>query len=154
MPTAGKPPFTLVGIDDLERAHPLVCGGSRMPARLFISKPRHGAGMVRAALIVLWDITHCGARSAVPFVRGGRNVDQICLALSPFGDAEMRTHLSAHRVEFVREVFHGGARGMGNSFYVLDTWGNKRELKGPAIYPDDRSQRKSAGSHPDNAPPG
>ncbi len=28
---------------------------------------------------------------------------------------------------------HGGARGMGNSFYVHDPWGNKLELKGPAV---------------------
>jgi hypothetical protein len=25
---------------------------------------------------------------------------------------------------------------MGNSFYVFDPWGNKLELKGPAVYPD------------------
>src|SRR5882757_1384610 len=33
----------------------------------------------------------------------------------------------------------GAASGMGNSFYVLDPWGNKLELKGPAVYPDGRS---------------
>jgi hypothetical protein len=29
---------------------------------------------------------------------------------------------------------------MGNSFYVLDPWGNKLELKGPAVYPDGRER--------------
>ncbi len=159
MPTAGKPPFTLVGIDhvvllvdDLERAtrwYAEVLG-----CQLGYSYPSLGMEQVwcGAALIVLWDITHDGARSAVPPVRGGRNVDHICLALSPFDDAEMRAHLSAHRVEIVQEAFHGGARGTGNSFYILDPWGNKLELKGPAVYPDGRSQSKSAGSNPDNAP--
>ena len=93
-----------------------------------------------AALIVLWDITHPGAANAVPPVRGGRNVDHVCIALSPFDDGAMRAHLHAHKVEIVHEALHGGARGMGNSFYVLDPWGNKLELKGPAVYPDGRER--------------
>ena len=40
----------------------------------------------------------------------------------------------------MQEALHGGARGMGNSFYVLDPWGNKLELKGPAVYPDGRER--------------
>jgi hypothetical protein len=52
----------------------------------------------------------------------------------------MRAHLHAHKVEIVHEALHGGARGMGNSFYVLDPWGNKLELKGPAVYPDGRER--------------
>ena len=39
-----------------------------------------------AALIVLWDITHPGAKSAVPPVTGGRNVDHVCIALTPFDE--------------------------------------------------------------------
>lgn len=91
-----------------------------------------------ARLIVLWDITHPGAASAVPPVKGGRNVDHVCIALSPFDEHAMRTHLAAHGVDIVREALHGGARGMGNSFYVLAPWGNKLELKGPAVYEDGR----------------
>ena len=53
----------------------------------------------------------------------------------------MRAHLAAHDVAIDREAFHGGARGMGNSFYVLDPWGNKLELKGPAVYPDGRARQ-------------
>jgi hypothetical protein len=30
---------------------------------------------------------------------------------------------------------------MGNSFYVLDPWNNKLELKGPAVYPDGRATK-------------
>jgi extradiol dioxygenase family protein len=42
-------------------------------------------------------------------------------------------------VKIDREAFHGGARGMGHSFYFFDPFGNKLELKGPAEYPDGRS---------------
>ena len=91
-----------------------------------------------AALIVLWDITHPGAAGAVPPVAGGRNVDHVCIALSPFGEDAMRRHLAAHHVAIERKALHGGARGMGNSFYIRDPFGNKLELKGPAVYPDGR----------------
>ena len=37
-----------------------------------------------------------------------------------------------------REAVHGGARGIGQSFYVRDPFGNKLEIKGPAEYPDGR----------------
>lgn len=141
-----KPPFSLVGIDhvvflvdDLQRATRWYC--DVLGCQPGYSYP--GLGMEQvwcgAALIVLWDITHTGAAKAVPPVRGGRNVDHICIALSPFDDAEMRAHLRAHDVTVVQEASHGGARGMGNSFYVLDPWGNKLELKGPAVYPDGRT---------------
>ena len=51
----------------------------------------------------------------------------------------MLAHLAAHNVTIDRIAFHGGARGMGNSIYVLDPWNNKLELKGPAVYPDGRA---------------
>lgn len=89
-----------------------------------------------AALIVLWDITHPGAAKAVPKVSGGRNVDHLCIATSPFDQADMRAHLTSHGVEIEREATHGGARGMGHSFYFRDPFGNLLEIKGPAEYPD------------------
>ena len=87
-------------------------------------------------LIVLWDITHAGAQSAVPPIKGGRNVDHICIATTPFDHDDMRAHLADHGVVIDREAFHGGARGMGHSFYIFDPFGNKIELKGPPEYPD------------------
>lgn len=96
---------------------------------------------MRRALIVLWDITHPGAKNAIPPVAGGRNVDHVCIALSPFDENEMLAHLKAHDVTIERVAFHGGARGMGNSIYVFDPWGNKLELKGPAVYPDGRAAK-------------
>jgi catechol 2,3-dioxygenase-like lactoylglutathione lyase family enzyme len=140
------PPFSLVGIDhvvflvdDLDRA-------VRWYAKVLGCQPGYSyptLGMEQvwcgAALIVLWDITHPGAAGAIPPVPGGRNVDHICIALSPFAEADMRAHLAVHGVEIEREALHGGARGMGNSFYVRDPWGNKLELKGPAVYEDGKN---------------
>lgn len=138
-------PFTPVGIDhvvflvdDMPRAMAFyrdVLGcvpGYTYPA---LGMEQVWAG---AALIVLWDVTHPGAAAAVPPVQGGRNVDHVCIATSPFDPAAMRAHLATHGVLIDREATHGGARGMGQSFYILDPFGNKLEIKGPADYPDGR----------------
>jgi catechol 2,3-dioxygenase-like lactoylglutathione lyase family enzyme len=50
----------------------------------------------------------------------------------------MRAHLARHGIAIEREARHGGARGVGLSFYVRDPFGNLLELKGPAEYPDGR----------------
>lgn len=139
------PPFSLVGIDhvvflvdDMPKAMQFY--QEVLGCQLGYSYPKLGMEQVfaGAALIVLWDITQPGAAGAVPPIAGGRNVDHVCIALSPFDEAAMRAHLAAHGVAIEREAFHGGARGMGNSFYVRDPFGNKLELKGPAVYPDGR----------------
>jgi glyoxylase I family protein len=140
-----SPPFTLVGIDhvvflvdDMDRA--LAFYRDVLGCVPGYSYPALGMEQVwaGAALIVLWDTTHPGAANAVPKVSGGRNVDHICIATSPFDPDDMRAHLAAHEVRTDREATHGGARGVGHSFYVFDPFGNKIEIKGPAEYPDGR----------------
>ena len=138
-------PFTLVGIDhvvflvdDMARAMAFyrdVLGCVRGYTYPGLGMEQVWAG---SALIVLWDITHPGAASAIPPVPGGRNVDHVCIATSPFDPAAMRAHLAACGVPIDREAVHGGARGMGHSFYILDPFGNKLEIKGPAEYADGR----------------
>ena len=61
-------------------------------------------------------------------------------------------HLLHHGVKIDREAFHGGARGMGHSFYIFDPFGNKIEIKGPAVYPDGRSQAAPASALDDFDP--
>ncbi|MEX0970779.1 MAG: VOC family protein [Paracoccaceae bacterium] len=137
-----QPPFSLVGIDhvvftvdNMNRA--LAFYSTVLGCAPGYSYPALGMEQVwcGAALIVLWDITHPGAASAVPAVAGGSNVDHVCIALSPFEHGAMHAHLAAHGVQIEREAMHGGARGMGHSFYIRDPFGNKLELKGPAEYP-------------------
>jgi glyoxylase I family protein len=138
-------PFAPVGIDhivllidDMKRA--LTFYTDVLGCRPGYSYPALGMEQVwfGSSLIVLWDVTHPGGRKAAPPVTGGRNVDHVCLATSPFDHDELRTHLDKHGVEIVQEAFHGGARGMGHSFYIHDPFGNKIEIKGPAEYPDGR----------------
>lgn len=138
-------PFTLVGIDHvvfLVDDMPRAMGFYRDVLGCVPGYSYPGLGMEQvwagAALIVLWNTTHPGAASAVPPVAGGRNVDHVCIATSPFDPAAMRAHLAAQGVLIDREATHGGARGMGHSFYIFDPFGNKLEIKGPAEYPDGR----------------
>lgn len=139
-------PFTLTGIDhvvflvdDMQKA--LDFYHDVLGCQPGYTYPALGMEQVWAgsALIVLWDITHPGAKDAIPPVPGGRNVDHVCIATSPIDQDALRTHLQEHRVVIEREAMHGGARGMGHSFYVRDPFGNKLEIKGPAEYPDGRN---------------
>ena len=145
MPAHADIPFTLVGldhvvflVDDMEVALAFYRGV--LGCQDGYSDPALGMQQVwcGSALIVLWDITHPGAKSAVPPVAGGRNVDHVCIATSPFDHDAMRRHLARHGVRVVQEAYHGGARGQGQSFYILDPFGNKLEIKGPAVYADGR----------------
>lgn len=136
-------PFSLVGIDhvvflvdDMDRA--LTFYETVLGCQRGYSYPDLGMEQVwcGSALIVLWDITHPGGRSATPDIAGGRNVDHICIATSPFDTDEMRAYLLDNNVKIEREAYHGGARGMGHSFYIRDPFENVLEIKGPADYPD------------------
>ena len=138
-----QPPFSLVGIDhvvflidDMPKA--LAFYGEVLGCAPGYSYPDLGMEQVwaGAALIVLWDTTHKGAANAVPPVTGGRNVDHICIATSTFDHDAFRAHMKAHGVMIEEEAFQGGARGMGHSFYIRDPFGNRLEIKGPAVYPD------------------
>ncbi len=140
------PPFSLVGIDHVVFLVDDMSRAMDFYARVLGCVPGYSypaLGMEQvwcgSALIVLWDTTHPGAASARPPVAGGRNVDHLCIATSPFAPDAMRAHLAAHDVPILREATHGGARGMGYSFYFRDPFGNMLEVKGPAEYPDGRS---------------
>ncbi len=140
----GPIPFQLAGIDHIVFAVDDLQKAVRFYEDVLgchpgYSYPQLGMEQVWAgnALIVLWDYTHPGGTDAEPPVKGGRNLDHVCLAASPFDHQSLRDHLAAHGVEIEREAFHGGARGVGNSFYFRDPFGNKIELKGPPPHPDE-----------------
>ncbi|MEM5500585.1 VOC family protein [Ahrensia kielensis] len=140
------PPFSLVGldhvvfiVDDMPKA--LAFYQQVLGARIGYSYPTLGMEQLwcGCALIVLQDITNPGAAYAAPKVKGGRNVDHLCIATTTFDHEEMRNHLKAHNVKIIREAFHGGARGMGHSIYIHDPFGNMLEIKGPAEYEDGKN---------------
>ena len=139
-------PFSLVGIehivllvDDMPKALAFYRDVLGCPPGY--SYPALGMEQVWAGsdLIVLWDTTHPGAKDAVPEVSGGRNVDHICIATTPFDHDDFRAHMARHGVTIEREAMHGGARGEGHSFYIRDPFGHKLEIKGPAEYADGRT---------------
>lgn len=141
--TADTIPFRLAGIDhvvflvtDLKRA--VAFYQDVLGCQPGYSYPDLGMEQVwcGGSLIVLWDHTHPGASSAKPPVAGGRNVDHICIATGPFDEDALREHLARHGVAIEREAVHGGARGLGHSFYFNDPFGNTIELKGPPPHPD------------------
>ena len=143
--TQSPPPFSLTGfdhvvllIDDMDAA--LAFYGDVLGCVPGYSYPDLGMEQVwcGTCLIVLWDITAPGGRKAGEQVTGGRNMDHLCIATSPFEPDALRAHLAAHGVAIEREAHHGGARGMGYSCYFRDPFGNLIELKGPAEYPDGR----------------
>ncbi len=125
-------------VDDMEKA--LAFYGDVLGCTIGYSYPALGMEQLwcGSALIVLWDITHPGAASAIPQTLGGRNVDHLCIATSPFAPPAMRAHLAAHGIVVEREATHGGARGVGHSFYFRDPFDNLLEIKGPAEYADGR----------------
>ncbi|MDB5531085.1 MAG: glyoxalase/bleomycin resistance protein/dioxygenase superfamily protein [Devosia sp.] len=143
--TSTRPPYSIVGIDHVV----FLVGNMEQALKFYVdglgcvsgySYPDLGMEQVwcGSALIVLWDISHPGAHDAVPPISGGRNVDHVCIAVNPFDPEAVKAHLQSCGIEIDREAMHGGARGVGQSFYFLDPFGNKIELKGPAIYPDGR----------------
>lgn len=153
--TRTAPPFSLVGldhvvflVDDMPKALQFYQGV--LGCQPGYAYPKVGMEQVwcGAQLIVLWDTTHPGAHDAIPPVTGGRNVDHVCINLSPIEVPDLIGWLNAHNVRIERTAFHGGARGMGNSVYVLDPFGNRLELKGPPVYPDGREP--AAGPKPAN----
>ena len=142
--TPTTPLFEMIGIDhvvylvdDMPKAVKFY--GEVLGCRPGYSYPKIGMEQLwcGAALIVLADVTHPGTTRARP-AQGAPNVDHLCIALGPFDEDALRRHLAAHGVTIEQEAFHGGARGMGRSFYIRDPFGNLLELKGPPVYPDGR----------------
>ncbi|HVI91454.1 MAG TPA: VOC family protein [Dongiaceae bacterium] len=59
----------------------------------------------------------------------GRNVDHICLAISPFDEAAIRAHLRQYGVSAGETGSRYGAGGEGPSIYLQDPEDNTIELK-------------------------
>ncbi|MBV9883198.1 MAG: VOC family protein [Sphingomonadaceae bacterium] len=132
------PPFALEGLDhvvllvaDMEVAKHFYCDvlGCSVDRAL----PQHGMLQLRAgaSLIDLVDIGTKEGAWAKPPVEGGRNMDHVALATSPWDEDAMRAYLAAREVAIVEEGMRYGAKGDGLSFYVADPFGNVIELKRP-----------------------
>jgi len=72
-----------------------------------------------------------GARGGAAPGAEGRNLEHICLTLSPFDEAAIRDWLGAKGVEVIESGPRYGAEGEGVSLYVQDPEGTIVELKSP-----------------------
>lgn len=135
-----KTPFSMAGIDhvvllvtDMKKAMHFYT--QILPCRPGYSYPDIAMEQVWCGteLIVLLDISQPQGAYALPEVANGRNMDHVCLSITPCEPEVLKSYLEEHNVAIDREAVHGGARGMGHSTYVLDPFGNKLELKGPPL---------------------
>ena len=69
---------------------------------------------VGASMIDLVDVGMEKGAWARPEVKGGRNMDHLCVDVGPVEDAAMRVHLAAHGVAIIEEGVRSGAKGPGN----------------------------------------
>lgn len=133
-----QPPFKLEGLD-----HVVLLVRGMAEAQAFYEQvlgctvdralPEYGMLQLRAgaSLIDLVDIGSNEGEWARPEVRGGRNMDHVCIATGPCEEQAMRAHLARHGIGIVEEGIRYGAKGDGMSFYICDPSGNQIELKGP-----------------------
>lgn len=64
--------------------------------------------------------------------RGGRNMEHICLTITPWDEADIRAHLARYGIEPDDTAERYGAGGYGPSIYLQDPDGNTIEIKGPS----------------------
>jgi catechol 2,3-dioxygenase-like lactoylglutathione lyase family enzyme len=101
-----------------------------------VDKRQEGIGLIQVragtSLIDLVPLDGMlGKRGGVGPGHQGRNLDHFAIRITPFDEAKIRAHLSAHGIEIVESGQRYGAEGTGPSVYVLDPDGNTVELKGP-----------------------
>lgn len=59
----------------------------------------------------------------------GRNVDHVCLQISPFVEADLVEYLESNNIVHSGFAERYGAEGFGRSIYIKDPEGNDVELK-------------------------
>ncbi len=131
-------PFTLRQIDhvvlrvaDLEASlhfyrDVLGCALDHVQDKIGLWQVRAGSSLID--LIPLSGLL--GARGGAAPGAEGRNLDHFALQVTPFDEAAIRAHLSAHGVAVIEAGDRYGAQGTGPSVYVRDPDGNVVELKG------------------------
>lgn len=132
-------PFDMTGLDhvvlrvhDLEQSLAfyqgvLGCSVEKVQAKIGLTQLRAGRSLID--LITLDGAL--GAKGGAGPGAQGRNMDHFALGVTPFDEAAIRAHLSAHGIAVIESGPRYGAEGEGPSVYVRDPDGNVVELKGP-----------------------
>jgi glyoxylase I family protein len=121
----------VIRVSDLERMIEFYC--QVLGCTVEWRRPDLGLVHLRAgnAMIDLIPVTgELGRKGGAAPGPEGRNLDHVCLRVSPFDADAIVAHLQSHGIEAgeVRPRF--GAQGEGLSLYVHDPEGNVVELKG------------------------
>jgi glyoxylase I family protein len=83
-----------------------------------------------SALIDLVSVdSELGRLGGAPPVQNGRNVDHVCLQISPLDEASLLEYLHRHGIKTSAFANRYGAEGFGRSLYIEDPEGNAIELK-------------------------
>jgi catechol 2,3-dioxygenase-like lactoylglutathione lyase family enzyme len=137
---SAAPPFDLKGIDhvvlriaDLDRSLAFYCG----LLGCTIEKEQRAIGLtqLRAGRSLIDLVTlegPLGRLGGAGPLQEGRNMDHVALAIAPFDEEAIRTHLALNGIAIADSGERYGAEGTGPSIYIRDPDGNTVELKGPA----------------------
>jgi catechol 2,3-dioxygenase-like lactoylglutathione lyase family enzyme len=135
-------PFSLTGLDHLvlrvkDPARMLAFYRDVLGCQIERTQPELGLTQLRAgrSLIDFVDLAgKLGRLGGAGPGSEGRNVDHFCLGITPFDEAAIRAHLTAHQVAIGETGSRYGAGGEGPSIYLTDPEGNAIELK--AVKPE------------------
>ncbi len=105
----------------------LGCAEERRLAQYGLVQLRAGGALIDLVDIAL-PLGRKGGHAPGP---EGRNMEHFALRITPFDEAAVRAHLSAHAIEPAPVEQRYGAGGVGPSMYITDPDGNVVELKGP-----------------------
>ncbi|MDZ4760369.1 MAG: VOC family protein [Alphaproteobacteria bacterium] len=134
--SAAPPPFELRAIDHVV----LIVDGLEEAVRWYAEVVgateegdlrRYGMVQLRAGASMI-DLVDAGSDAgawARPSVKGGRDMDHLCLEIGPVDHDVMRAHLARHGLAVEEEGLRNGAKGEGYSWYIRDSWGHQIELK-------------------------
>ena len=134
------PPFTPASLDHVVlRARDIgaMLGFYRDVLGCAVAKHNEPLGLwhlrVGPTMIDLVDMNgKLGAAGGPPPGDGGRNVDHVCIRVTPFDEAAIRAYLAGRGYAADPAAVRFGAEGDGPSIYLRDPEGNGVELKGTA----------------------
>ncbi|NAW68351.1 VOC family protein [Vibrio sp. V27_P1S3P104] len=96
-----------------------------LPEELGLTQLRAGSALIDLVTVN----SELGQEGGKPPQQDGRNVDHLCLQISPLAEAALIHYLDHHQIPHSGFAKRYGAQGFGRSIYIEDPEGNVIELK-------------------------